>query len=156
MTETRRRKRMVEIKGRERMTETRRRERRAETRRKETMGEIKGRERMVENHGGQKHSRKRKHHSLAYHRDAKRRKKKHSDDNIRDEPYDVESHIQKQDMSKSFKSLRATDRNILKHHHRWLNDRLINVAQQMLKNQYGIPGLQDVTLSNTPLHGHTP
>jgi len=52
-------------------------------------------------------------------------------------------------MSKSFKSMRATDRNILKHHHKWLNDRLINVAQQMLKNQYGIPGLQDVTLSNT-------
>jgi len=65
---------------------------------------------------------------LAYHRDAKRRQKKHSNDNIQDEPYNVESHISKQDMSKSFKSLRATDRNILKHHHKWLNDHLINVA----------------------------
>jgi len=52
-------------------------------------------------------------------------------------------------MPKSFKSLRATDSDILKHHYKWLNYHLINVAQQMLKNQYGIPGLQDVILSNT-------
>ena len=98
---------------------------------------------------GHQQSSKRKHHSLAYHRDAKRRKTKESNCHTSDEPYDVDSHVPKQDVPQSFKSLRATDRGILEYHHKWLNDRIINVAQKMLKNQYGIPGLQDVTLSNT-------
>ncbi len=45
--------------------------------------------------------------------------------------------------------LRETDGVIMEHQHKWLNDRLINAAQAMLKEQCGIPGLQDIMLSQT-------
>ena len=45
--------------------------------------------------------------------------------------------------------LSLTDKRILDYHHKWLNDRLINAAQKMLQKQYGIAGLQDVTMLQT-------
>ena len=45
--------------------------------------------------------------------------------------------------------LSLTDKRILDYHHKWLNERLINAAQKMLQKQYGIAGLQDVTMLQT-------
>ena len=45
--------------------------------------------------------------------------------------------------------LTVTDKKILDYHHKWLNDRLINASQQILRKQYGITGLQDVTMLQT-------
>jgi len=43
----------------------------------------------------------------------------------------------------------SADRQILQCHRKWVNDRLINAAQQMLRKQYGVPGLEDVSKGET-------
>jgi len=75
-----------------------------------------------------------------------------ADDGKCDEPYDVKLHIPKQPMPKGWmKELKliSADRQILQCHRKWVNDRLINAAQQMLRKQYGVPGLEDVSKGET-------
>ena len=40
-------------------------------------------------------------------------------------------------------------RQILESNTQWLNDKIINAAQRLLKKQYGVPGLQDTVLGHT-------
>ena len=90
--------------------------------------------------------------SSASKRDAKKRRKNVTSNNSSNDPYDVETHISKQKVTRWWKrglGLSVTDKKILDYHHKWLNDHLINAAQQMLQKQYGIAGLQDVTMLQT-------
>ena len=90
---------------------------------------------------------------MAFERDTKRRRKQEiADDGKCDKPYDVELHIPKQIIQKGWmKELKliSADRQILQCHRKWVNDRLINAAQQMLRKQYGVPGLEDVGKGET-------
>ena len=67
---------------------------------------------------------------------------------------DVDTHVPKQPPLCYWEKelvLADADRQIVTHPNQWLNDRLINAGQTLLRKQYGdrICGLQDVTKSRT-------